>query len=125
MENGRRQKKEILVEEFIPGKIASIHSVPKFRNEEIYIFPLGNSFGVFSAEEKNKLTSLAKTLHIHLGAKHYLKSDFLLTPRGKIYLLQIEENPDLKQDSHFSQVAESVGAKISDVVEHILEQVLL
>jgi D-alanine-D-alanine ligase-like ATP-grasp enzyme len=115
-------KENAIVEEFIGGKIASIHSVPMFRGENIYTFPLGNSFGIFSAEEKDKLTSLAKTLHIHLDAKHYLKSDFLLTPHGKVYLLQIEGIPDLKPGSHFSEVAESVGAKMSDVVEHILEQ---
>jgi D-alanine-D-alanine ligase-like ATP-grasp enzyme len=118
-------KKNVIVEEFIPGKIASVHSVPKFRDQDIYIFPLGNSFGIFSVEEKEKLANMAKILHKHLGAKHYLKSDFVLTPRGKIHLLQIDGMPDLKPNSHFSQVAESVGAKMSDVVEHILEQTFL
>jgi D-alanine-D-alanine ligase-like ATP-grasp enzyme len=118
-------KENIIVEEFIPGKIASIHSVPKFRGKEIYIFPLGNSFGVFSTEEKEKLENLAKDLHKHIDAKHYLKSDFILTPRGKVYLLQIDGMPDLKPNSHFSQVAESVGAKTHHVVEHMLEQAFL
>jgi D-alanine-D-alanine ligase-like ATP-grasp enzyme len=93
-----------------------------FRGEDIYTFPLGNSFGNFSAEEKEILTQVAKDLHKHIGAKHYLKSDFVLNSRGKVYLLQIESMPDLKPDSHFSQVCESVGAKMHYVVEHILEQ---
>ena len=67
---------------------------------------------------------LVKELHQHLGAKHYLKSDFVLTPRGKIHLLQIDVMPDLKPNSHFSQVVESVGAKMHHVVEHMLENVL-
>jgi D-alanine-D-alanine ligase len=125
IKDGVRHEKSILVEEFIAGKIASVHSVPMFRNEEIYIFPLGNSFGIFSAEEKKKLEDLVKELHQHLGAKHYLKSDFVLTPRGKVYLLQIDGMPDLKQDSHFSQVCSSVGTQMHNVVEHILEQALL
>jgi len=124
IEDGVRHEKSILIEEFIAGKIASIHSVPQFRNEEIYIFPLGNSFGIFSADEKEKLTALAKDLHKHVGAKHYLKSDFVLSPRGKIYLLGIESTPDLKKDSHFSQACESVGAKTHQVIEHMLEQAL-
>ena len=123
IEDGTNHGKSILVEEFIAGKVASIHSVPGFRGEEIYTFPLGNSFGIFSTEEKEKLLALAKDLHKHIGARHYLKSDLILTPRGKIYLLQIDPNPDLKPDSHFSQVCESVGAKMHQVVEHILEQV--
>ncbi len=123
LEDGAKHEKSILVEEFIIGKVASLHCVPNFRNEEIYTFPLGNSFGNFSLDEKNKLTSLAKDLHKHLSAKHYLKSDLVLTPRGKVYLLEIEFTPDLKLDSHFSQVCESVGAKTYHVIEHILEQV--
>src|ERR1035437_8394287 len=123
IDDGVKHEKSILVEEFIPGKVASVHSVPMFRDEEVYTFPLGNSFGIFSAEEKEKLTNLAKNLHKHIGAKHYLKSDFVLTPRGKIYLLQIDGMPDLKQGSHFSQVCESVGANTHNVIEHILDSV--
>jgi hypothetical protein len=119
-----QHEKSILVEEFIPGKVASLHSVPQFRGEDIYTFPLGNTFGDFSMEEKEKLAGLAKDLHQHIGAKHYLKSDFILNKWGKIYLLQIEGIPNLKPDSHFSQVCISVGAKPHHLVEHILETVL-
>jgi D-alanine-D-alanine ligase-like ATP-grasp enzyme len=117
-------KDDVIVEEFIAGKVATVHTIPHFRGENIYTFPLGNSFGVFSDEEKEKLTALAKYLHKHIGAKHYLKSDFVVTPRGKTYLLQIDGVPDLKPDSHFSEVCISVGAKPHQVVEHILEQIL-
>ncbi|MFA6520672.1 MAG: hypothetical protein WCT44_03645 [Candidatus Paceibacterota bacterium] len=124
IEDGVMHGKSILVEEFISGKIASLHTVPRFRGEDIYTFPLGNTFGIFSSEEKEQLMKLAQDLHVHLGAKHYLKSDFVMNPRGKIYLLQIESTPDLKPDSHFSQVCLSVGAQPHQIVEHILEQVL-
>lgn len=124
IEDGVKHEKSILVEEFIEGKVASVHSVPMFRGEEIYTFPLGNSFGNFSSGEKEKLVILAKNLHNHIGAEHYLKSDFVLNKRGKIYLLGLELTPDLKKDSHFSQVCESVGAKTHHVVEHILEQAI-
>lgn len=123
IEDGVRHEKSILVEEFIEGKVASVHSVPKFRGESVYVFPLGNAFGNFSTEEKTRLISLVKTFHTHLGAKHYLKSDFILTPRGKVYLLQIDGMPNLKPDSHFSQVCESVGTHMHNIVEHILENV--
>jgi len=126
IEDGVLHEKSILVEEFILGKIASFHSVPKFRGEPIYIFPLsvssGNTFGNFSSIEKEKLTALAKYLHQHIGAKHYLKIDFTLTPHGKVYLIGLDSTPDLRLDSHFSQVCESVGAKPHHIIEHILEQ---
>lgn len=116
--------KSILVEEFIAGKVASIHSVPHFRNEEIYIFPPVNVFGSLSSGDREKLIILVKDLHHHLGAKHYLKSNFILNSRGKIYLLDFESVPNLKSFSHFSQACESVGAKMHHVVEHILEGAL-
>jgi len=123
IEDGVKHNKSILVEEFITGKVASLHSIPHFRNEEIYIFPPVNVFGSLSSEDKNKLSILAKDLHRHLDARHYLKSDFILNPRGKVYLLDFESTPNLKSFSHFAQACESVGAKMHHVVEHILEQV--
>ncbi len=123
IEDGVNHQKSILVEEFIAGKVASVHSVPHFRGEDLYTFPLGNSFGIFSLEEKQKLLSVAKDLHDHVGAKHYLKSDFVLDPRGKVYLLNIDSFPDLHEDSHLSQVCLLVGAKPYQIVEHILDQV--
>lgn len=124
IEDGVKHGKSIVVEEFIPGKIASVHSVPKFRGEDIYTFPLGNTFGVFSNEEKESLIRFTKELRRHLGIRHYLKSDFVLNPRGKVYLLQIESTPNLKSDSHFSEACEHAGTRIEHVVEHILERSL-
>lgn len=124
IEDGLKHRKSILVEEFIVGRIASLHTIPTFRGETIYTFPFGNTFGEFNMDEKARLIATAKDLHIHLGAKHYLKTDFVMIPRGKIYLLQIEFTPDLKPESHFSQVCLSVGAKPHQIIEHILGQVL-
>ncbi|MDD5721500.1 MAG: hypothetical protein PHT16_03605 [Candidatus Pacebacteria bacterium] len=115
---------DVIVEEFILGKIASLHSVPGFRGQEIYIFPLGNSFGSFSDAEKERLNALVKDLHKNIGGGHYLKMDFVLNSKSKIYLLQITGIPDLKPDSHFSQVCGYVGAEPHTVIEHILERAL-
>ncbi|MEK7128388.1 MAG: hypothetical protein AAB933_02410 [Patescibacteria group bacterium] len=121
--DGVQHEKSILVEEFIPGKVASLHSVPHFRGEEFYVFPPVDVFGACSSEEKEKLSAMARGLHFHLGAKHYLKLDFLLNKRGKIYLLDFDSAPNLNSFSHFAQACESVGAKMHHVVEHILERV--
>lgn len=122
IEDGVGHGKSILVEEFIAGKVASIHSVQKFRNQAVYIFPFGNTFGNFKNEEKEKLFSVVRDLHSHIDAKHYLKSDFVMNPKGKIYLLNIESIPDLNPDSHFLQACNAVGAEPHHVVEHILNE---
>src|SRR3989338_3772492 len=124
IEDGVKHEKSIVVEEFISGKVASVHSVPNFRGQDIYAFPVGNVFGNFSPAEKEKLIVLAKNIHNHIGAKHYLKSNFLLNKRGKIYLLDFESTPNLKLSSNFSELCEMVGAKMHHVVEHILETTL-
>ena len=124
IEDGVAHSRSILVEEFIPGKIATVHSVPMFRQEKIYTFPLGNSFGTFSPTEKEKLIELVKKLHTHLGVRYYLKSDLLLGKRGRVYLLGFELTPDLRPDSHFREACQSVGAKPHQVVEHIIKKCL-
>jgi len=125
IEDGVNHETSILVEEFILGKVASVHSVNGFRGEDVYTFPPGNVFGNFSHGEREQLTKIAKDLHSHLGAKHYLKSIFVLNKRGQVYLLSIDSVPNLKKDSTFHQVCESVGAKAHHVVDHILERALI
>ncbi|MFA5841090.1 MAG: hypothetical protein WC847_02360 [Candidatus Paceibacterota bacterium] len=132
IEDGVKHEKSILVEEFIAGKVASVHSVSGFRMGDlpaqagdIYTFPLGNSFGNFSQEEKERLSKLAKDLHKSIDAKYYLKSNFVLSPFDKVYLLGIGGTLDPNDNSHFSQVCESVGAKTHHIIDHILEKGLM
>ncbi len=116
----------ILIEEFITGKVAYMHSVSGFRNQNVYVFPVctGESFNSFSKNEKEKLETISKDLHKHLGVKRYLKSSFIVHPKGKIYLTGVNLSPNLKDNSHFRQSCESVGAKTSHIIKHILEQAL-
>jgi D-alanine-D-alanine ligase-like ATP-grasp enzyme len=120
--DGVNHGKSILVEEFIAGKVASVHSIPKYRGEDIYVFPIGNSFGVFSNDEKEKLAIFVKTLYQHLNIDHYLKSDLILDKKGKIHVLNIELKPDFKDNSHFQQVCDSVGAKTHHIIKHFLDR---
>ena len=114
----------ILVEELIVGKNAFMHTVSDFRGDDIYVFPClptGRLLANFSRNEKDELQELAKNIHKHLGAQHYLKSNFVVHPRRGIYLTSVEFSPDFKKGSHFEKASESVGAKIQHVLEHILE----
>jgi D-alanine-D-alanine ligase-like ATP-grasp enzyme len=119
-----QEKGDVIVEEFISGKVASVHAVPSFRGQDIYTFPLGNTFGVFSAEEKEIINNKAKELNKHIGNSDYLKADFVLNNQGKIYLLNMEFTPDFNNGSHFHQVCESVGVKTHNVLEHIINRAL-
>ena len=120
IEDGVNHQKSILVEEFISGKVGSVHSLAGFRGEDVYVFPPIS----FTDSEKEKIISLVKDLHKHIGAKHYLKSDFILHPKRGFFLTSVDFSPDLRKGSHFEQSCEYVGAEISHVFEHILEKVL-
>ncbi len=127
IEDGLNQGKSILVEELIPGKVAPMHSLASFRGEDVYVFPctpLHTAPINFSQEEKAKLAEAARILHKHLGATNYLKSNFLLNSRGKVYLLGVESLPNLRPESHFCQACESIGLKAHNIVEHIIKGAL-
>ncbi|MFA6274357.1 MAG: hypothetical protein WC662_04310 [Candidatus Paceibacterota bacterium] len=111
------QKESILVEELISGKNAFMHTVSDFRGEDVYTFPLGK----YSKEEKEKLNDITKKLHKHIGASHYLKSNFVLNPTRGIFLTSVEFHPDLEKDSHLHKTCKSVGAEIHQVVDHLIE----
>ncbi len=127
IEDGLAQERSILIEEFIMGKAASVHSLSDFRGQDVYTFPLiifKNIPHNLSYSEKEKVLTLAEKLHKHLGVEHYLKSDFVLHRNGNIYVTGINFSPNLKTGSHFCDSCESIGVKTNQVVEHILNQVL-
>jgi D-alanine-D-alanine ligase-like ATP-grasp enzyme len=128
--------RSILVEEFIAGKVASVHSVSDFRAKNfdlknIYNFPPIEikkdkiiSPGKFSSLEKEKLEEISRKIFEHLNISYYLNLDFILHPKRGIFLKNISFFPDLKKDSHFHHSCESVGAKAHQVIEHILNKIL-
>ena len=118
IEDGVNHKKSILVEEFIFGKVGSLHVIPGFRGDENYILLPEN----FLPSEKEELQSLAKKLHSHLDAKHYLKIDFVFHTKLGFFLLSIDSLPDMREDSHFWQSASKLGVEMHHIIEHIVEK---
>lgn len=123
IEDGVKHEKSVLVEELILGKVATLHSMPDFRSEKIYTFPFGKFASSFSSSEKEELTSFVRDLYKNIGAKHYLKADFVLSPTRGICLLGIDGTPDFRVNSHFNEACESAGVKTHNIIEHILEGV--
>jgi len=124
IQDGVNHNKSILIEEFISGKPAAVHSILGFRGENVYVLLPENSSieqAGFTTTEKEKIITLAKDLHQHLNAKNYLKTDFILHPRRGFFITNIEFIPDLRMGSHLEKSCESIGAQMHNVVEHILE----
>ncbi|MCK4386676.1 MAG: D-alanine--D-alanine ligase [Candidatus Pacebacteria bacterium] len=133
----------VLVEEYIAGREATCGVIDNFRNKGIYsLIPIEirpkseNNFfdydakysgqteeicpGNFTEEEKNKLQNLARQAHQALGLRHYSRSDFIVSPRRGIYLLETNSLPGLTQNSLLPISLKAVGSDLPEFVEHII-----
>jgi D-alanine-D-alanine ligase len=136
---------KILIEEFIPGKEATVGVIEGFRNEKIYallpveiIPPKKHGFfsydakyngetiervpGNFTPDEKEQLMQYAKAVHEAMGLSHYSRSDFIISKRG-IYFLEVNNAAGcgMTKESLFPKAVEAVGASMSDFLAHIVE----
>lgn len=137
-----------LVEEYIRGKEATVGVIEGFRGESLYaLMPVeiipppkhpffnyeakygGESVercpGNFTESEKKRLTEAAKKIHQTMGAKHYSRSDFIVSKRG-VYFLEINSAAavGMTKESLFPKAIDAVGSKMSEFIDHIVGLVL-
>ena len=130
IEDGVLHKSSILIEELITGKIAQVHSVSHFRDEDIYSLPViawikdkGVGVDNLLSEETLEITKTVRDIYKHLGNPYYLNSNFIFNQKRGLFLTSILFTPNFK-DPHFAYSCESVGIKAHDVFEHILNRAL-
>lgn len=131
-----------IVEQYIYGRETSVSVIDGFRGENHYVLPVvevekpGNSIyshemryggnhqakvgGSLSAIEKEKLSKCAREIHKILGAEDFSQSEFILSPRGKVYFIEIDTNPGLTETSHLPLSLAHVGSSMRDLVRHIV-----
>ena len=109
---------QVLVEEFIKGREASVGVINDFRNEKTYAL-LPTPHETLSKQEKSDLIAIAKKVHDGLGLNHYSESDFILSKRV-IYFLEVNTLPILTKESSLARALQSVGAKLSDFLDHVI-----
>ena len=105
LEEAFKYSPQILIEEFIRGREATVGVIDNFRNERTYalmpveivppphhkFFSYGAKYsgetlervpGHFTHEQKQDLMNIAKAVHENLGLSHYSRSDFIVSPPG-------------------------------------------
>jgi len=134
----------VLVEEFIKGREATVGVVDHFRGQRSYaLFPIeiipppkhrffnyeakysGESKeicpGNFSDTEKQVLCDAAIKVHEALGAKHYSRSDFIVSKRG-IYFLEINSAAavGMTKESLLPKALHAVGSNVPEFLDHVI-----
>ncbi|MFZ2049161.1 MAG: hypothetical protein WAV25_02615 [Minisyncoccia bacterium] len=135
---------KVMVEEFIRGREARCGVIEGFRGEKYYalvpvevVTPRRNKSlpdydlkfnsvhdyldkSTFTPRENKVLEHVAKMAHEALGLRHYSCTDLIMTPQGKVYVLETGTSPDLSKNSLFHKSLESLGASPERFLEHIL-----
>ncbi len=133
----------IIVEEFIKGKEATCGVVENFRGQMIYpLFPVeiikpkdfeffgydakysGKSSevcpGNFSEKEKKTIQDMAVEVHRILGLRHYSRSDFIVSPKRGVYILEVNTLPGLTKESLLPKSLEAAGCSLSNFLDHVI-----
>ena len=135
--------KKVLIEEFIKGREATCGVVDNFRGQRHYALipveirkPNHKTFfdydakysgktqeicpGRFTIVERSMIEEMAKSAHHALGLRHYSRSDFMITPKGKVYILETNSLPGFTAESLLPKSLEAVGWHPRDFVNHVL-----
>lgn len=138
---------DVLVEEMIEGKEATVGVINHFRNKKLYILPSveirlhksKNFFdfeakyegmseeicpGNFTRKEKDELERLASLIHTGLNLDHYSRSDFIIHPKKGIYALEVNTLPGLTDESLVPKMLKAVGADVPTFIDHIIKLTL-
>jgi len=133
----------VLVEEFISGKEATCGVVDGFRGESHYVLPpveiippRASSFfdydakygggseercpGNFSSSETKAIQNAARVAHTTLGLRHYSRSDFIVSPRGGVYFLEVNALPGTTGESLLPKALNAVGVSMNEFIGHIV-----
>ncbi|NCU28332.1 MAG: ATP-grasp domain-containing protein [Candidatus Moranbacteria bacterium] len=138
---------EIIVEEYIKGKEASVGIINNFRNKEMYVLPpveirlnkgdlMYDSVikaeksakiicpGNFTEKEKEELENSASLIHRHLGLKFYSKTDFIVHPKRGAYALEVNTQSEFMEKTIIPEALDAVGSNVKELTEHLIKEAL-
>lgn len=137
----------LMIEEYIPGREATVGTIERFRDEDIYTLPpvevaLNPSVGYFdyamkcdpaaghkcpggfASGESQELRHAALVAHQALGMRHFGRHDFVMNKRGVIYYIESNPIPEMNEGSTFSHALSAVGATLTNFYTHVINLVL-
>lgn len=144
--NAFQYAKDVVVEEYVRGREATVGVIDRFRGSLLYALPpseivLPKGFEIFdwkakygtheeqgtpsgfSRAEVEALERAAKVVHEKLGMRHYSRSDFIVTPKGP-YFLEVNALPGLTEQSLVPKSLSAVGSSMDEFLAHVISMAL-
>lgn len=137
---------EVLVEELISGREATVGVIDGYRGEETYVLPVIEIApaqgwydyeakyesdetgyvcpGRFSESERDEMRRATEAAHKVLGLRHYSRADFIVHPKRGPFLLEINTLPGMTSHSLIPKGVEAVGGTFSEFLDHLVKQAL-
>jgi D-alanine-D-alanine ligase len=145
--NAFKYSDTVLVEEYVTGREATVGVVDGWRGKDHYSLPAieirrpgGKGVwdyqdkysgateeicpGAFSPAEKAALEAMAVAAHRALGMRDYSRSDFIISPRGQIYILETNSLPGLTSESLLPKAIKAVGSDYGQFLDHLVSLAL-
>ena len=136
----RRRGQHVILEEYIEGIPVSVGVVDGLRGKDIYsLVPVQihslkeyPAYGYKKEEFRympllktdlsviDELRETAERAHRALGLRHYSRSDFIVSPKRGMYLLETNALPDVSADSPFMYSLDQSGITTREFLEHVI-----
>ncbi len=116
-------KMSTLIEEAVLGKDVSVSSVSEFRGEPVYTFLPTRTDDLrakLQGKESESLQKLAKEIHKNMHLGHYSRVEAIISPKGNIYVKNIETVPAFHKESDLHHAIEGVGSSFKEFAKHII-----
>ncbi|MHB1330942.1 MAG: D-alanine--D-alanine ligase family protein [Minisyncoccota bacterium] len=120
-----RYSERVLIEECINGIEASCGVIEGFRKDKLYaLIPMPNDpsyqqVGLSSGIHK-QIEAMSQLAHNALALRHYSSSNFVVTPKGRVYILETNALPDVSPETKIHKSLSSVGITDGEFINHII-----
>ncbi len=116
---------KVLVEEYVAGTVVSTTVLERAKGEDLYALLPTHIETEYRRvrprpEQNREVERAAREAHRALGLRHYSSTDCIITPRGKVYVLETNSNPVFHADSLLQRSLEASGWQPQEFVQHSL-----
>lgn len=135
-----RYGKEVLIEEMVDGVEVTASVLGNDEPVALPLIEIVSATGVYDYQAKytvglsdhiipprlpddiqNTIKDLAVKAYLALGCRGLSRVDFIVTPKGQAYILEVNTIPGMTETSLFPDAAKAAGINFSDLIEKLVQ----